>query len=804
MAFDTILSKLKTPEKPPGETFFALEVTSETIKSAVWLVENKQTQVLKVGKAEEWKEQDKESFLKAVDASISSAGEGIVPEPKGILFGLPEDWVNKDEILPQRKELLRQVSQKLELKPLGFVVTVEALVQYFKAQQGTPLNAVLIRMGETDLLVSLVVIGKVKGSEIVGRTEDLVADVKEGLARFSVDTLPPRLILYNGLIDFEDAKQQLLSYDWQKELSFLHFPKIESLASETSIKAVAVSGGGEVAKSLGLEVVESQEQAAEEAKPEPSAPEPEVEPALPEEKTEKGEKETGAEEVEPPDLPEAAQEEEKPEEAAGEEVAALGFVKGKDILVEAARSAIEKPVVLRPEKPAEPEARVHLSQTHEERPGTIKLSQSPEPTKSPKTARLVFLTKVGQAFGAMATGLRRGLGRRSFRLPLGRVGGLALIVGGVFAALIVGGFLFYWYVPKAEVTVYVAPKILEKELSFTVDTAARSVDTDQAVLPGKTQEIESQGNLTATTTGKKLIGDAATGDVTILNKTNSRKSFEKGTVLVGPDNLRFELSQDVTVASKSSELVGDGEKITYGKATVAIEAADIGPEYNVGSGTEFSFKDFSTSQYSAKTDEGLSGGTSREIQAVSEADQEGLLDKLTNQLKTEAEGKLESQVGGDQNVLPEAMEAKVVKESFNHDVGDEAQELSLDLTVTLTALSFSQNDLNTLLLHRLSGSLPGEFQLTTEDIDTRVEKVEVGSGKATINLIAQAKLLPKYDLDALREDLVGKFPPLVQGHLSTLPNFVKADIKITPRLPGKLGTLPRVKEKIKITVEATE
>ena len=202
MAFDTILSKLKTSEKPPSETFFALEVTSETIKSAVWLVEDKQTQVLKVGKVEEWGEQDKESFLKAVDASISSAGEGIVPEPKGILFGLPEDWVIKDDILPQRKELLRQISQKLDLKPLGFVVTVEALVQHFKAQQGTPLNAVLIRLGETDLLVSLVVVGKVKGSELVGRTDDLVADVREGLARFSVDNLPVRLILYNGLTDF--------------------------------------------------------------------------------------------------------------------------------------------------------------------------------------------------------------------------------------------------------------------------------------------------------------------------------------------------------------------------------------------------------------------------------------------------------------------------------------------------------------------------------------------------------------------------------------------------------------------------
>ena len=67
-------------------------------------------------------------------------------------------------------------------------------------------------------------------------------------------TKPARMILYNGHTDFEEAKQQLISYSWEEKLPFIHFPKVEALSPETTIRALALAGGSEVAKSLGLEV----------------------------------------------------------------------------------------------------------------------------------------------------------------------------------------------------------------------------------------------------------------------------------------------------------------------------------------------------------------------------------------------------------------------------------------------------------------------------------------------------------------------------------------------------------------------
>jgi len=265
VALTNILGKIKTSEKKERKTFFALEIESDTLKSAVWEVVEGKAEVVKIGTVEEWDEKKDGSFLVACDRTISSASAGITPEPDSVIFGLPEDWVVKDQIAKDKKRTLKQVCRNLELKPLGFVATIEALVTFLKKKQGTPPSAILIRMAETEICLSLVVLGKVVGSQTVVRSEDLAADVKEGLARFEkVENLPPRMILFDSLADFEEAKQQLISYEWDKELPFLHFPKVESLAVETSIRAIAVAGGSEVAKSLGFEIEEEKKEVSKE------------------------------------------------------------------------------------------------------------------------------------------------------------------------------------------------------------------------------------------------------------------------------------------------------------------------------------------------------------------------------------------------------------------------------------------------------------------------------------------------------------------------------------------------------------
>ena len=193
-------------------------------------------------------------------------------------------------------------------------------------------------------------------------------DVVEGLSRFSdIDMLPSRMLLYDSGIDLEEIKQLLLAHPWQspqKHLPFLHFPKVEILPADFSIRAIALSGGSEVARATGL-----------------------INPNEAETEVPSG-----------------------PTHSAAD----LGFVQDLDIAVQSS-----------PPPPPEPE------------PVPVVLPPKPK-FKFPA----IHLPKIHLNFSALA---------------LVSVFAFLAIVGGLGAA--------YWYLPKAEVILFVTPKIWSTSLN---------------------------------------------------------------------------------------------------------------------------------------------------------------------------------------------------------------------------------------------------------------------------------------------------------------------------------------------------
>ena len=257
MAIGDFLDKLKPGEKPEPETFLALEVTDELVEAAVWRVAEEKTEIVSLGTPVEWNS-DKGTtteLVTAVDASVSSATEGLPTEPDQVIFGVPHDWADDDGIVGSRRELLKKVCRELELKPLGFVIVTDSLVRYLKMQEGTPTTSVLIEVTAAKILVVLIHLGQVKAVEVVGRSSDIAADVEEGLTRFPDDgNLPSRFIVFDGLHNLEELIQALVDHDWMAKHRFLHLPKIEALGKDAVIRSIALAGGGEVAKSIGFSV----------------------------------------------------------------------------------------------------------------------------------------------------------------------------------------------------------------------------------------------------------------------------------------------------------------------------------------------------------------------------------------------------------------------------------------------------------------------------------------------------------------------------------------------------------------------
>lgn len=697
MELRNLFSKFASVEEKK-EYFLALEIAPKYVWTAVWQAEGG-VKIISLGSKEKWNGKTLESLTVANDASLAAALENLPEEPNKVVFGLPQTWVSHDKIVSSRLVDLRTLCQKLDLKPLGFVVTTEAMIQYLKILEGVPLSAILIHVGEKEISLTLARLGKNLGTQVVGKSGDFGDDVYEGVARFGKEEAPPsRILLYDT--DLETARQILLSYEWKESL-FLHFPKIEILEERITIKAVAIAGGGEVAESLGLR------------------------------------KEISAE--------------------------AFGFQKGIDVMEE---KIVEKEVEKEEKKPRKKFVLPKFTLPKFRLP-KIKIPHF----KLPK--------------------------RERFPLVAGAVALFLFILGGAAIG-------FWWYYPRAQVTIFVEAKSLEKEIEIGIDPNLTLIDVDRRQIPGETVEVRVQESKEREATGEKLIGDKAKGEVTVHNFTLGSKSFKKGTIIVGPDKKEFGLDVDVIVASASSSWSEEWEKVTSpGKTKVAVTALKIGPEYNLAAGSEFDIKGYSSSSYRAKNEKAFSGGTSRKVKVISGKDQEELLTELTAELKEKMKEELEKAAAEGKEILKEGILTSVVSRDFDKAVGTEAEKLKLELEMKAKTLAYSPLGLENLLERIISDSIPTGFILKKTETKTGEGEIKE-EGMAVFKVHLKAGLVPDLDIEEIKKNLIGKYPKIGEEYLRSLPNFVKAEIAITPNLPPRLRTLPRFAKNIEIKIEIEE
>ncbi len=745
MEVKDIISKIGKKEEKK-EYFFALIISSAKVRGAIWTVREGKTKVVATGQAKPWIEE--KDLLDSVDAALSSATEDFTQseeeakEPNKVIFGLPESWVEKERITPEKLRVLKEISQKLELKPVGFVVITEAIIHQLKVNEGVPPTTILLGMEKEEVQITLVNLGKITATTAVKRSQDLGADVAEGLSRLKKErSFPARMLLYNTEEDLEKAKDELLAYSWPS--FFLHLPKVEILPADFDIRAVALSGGREVAKAAGIEVLEP-EVKKEEKEGEEKPPAPTEKPA-----------------VEEPEI----QREEKTD---------FGFVKDRDI------------AEIKPPKPKvkvmeEPEEIVPPSPPKRVAPAFKLPKMDFSRFSLPKLdfSRLTSLIPISQYIR----------GRNS--LVIGLVLGLILVVAGIAMAA-------YWRLPKAQVVLLVEPKTLEKEFEIKLDPELSEPDPANLALPANSVEAEVEREKTAEATGAKLIGDPAKGEVTIYNRTEGLKEFAAGTVIVGPGDLEFTLDDDVSVASESAG--PDYSKIP-GKATVSVTAVEIGTEGNLAADSEFSIGDYSTSDYIARNESALTGGTSREVAVVSKEDQENLATVLTDELKEIAIQELNQKLSPGSKLLAESLEDKVVGKSFSKDVDEEADKLTLTLKIEFSALTYKEEDFKNLIEDQIRETVPSGFEFKREESEINFELIDVEEdGSARFTATLKANLLPQLDLEEIRNNLAGKYPELGELYLDNLPNVAGFEAKITPRLPRRLETFPRLPKNIQIEV----
>lgn len=714
------------------EYFFALNIGLDRLTAALWTIEGKQLKIL-----------DTASETYTANEEITNITDKLLDQVLGlkeveiekILFGVPNSWLSDDNLKDEYLKLLRGLVKELELSPMAYVATSHAVVHFLEKQEGVPTTAILVGFEQEHMAVTVVRAGKLDGVKIIKRGDNSGSDIEKVLLTFAdVETLPSKILIYGSKAS--GLKSQLLSFPWMSKLSFLHFPKIDILGEDLEIRSVCLAGASEIHGDV----------------------------LYTDYPIKKGETKSSV--ITPPsDSSDEVLEEETPKAKTEGD---LGFVVG-DVSEKVSSSNMEK-TPLEDDDKLEKEAEASLL--------PVDRNVEVEIEDFEKQDAPTFENKINKRFD-----IKRFVTKSSNLVVVAGIVGVLL--------LFLGALLF---LVKAEVKIFVEPRILEKDAQVIADPNQKQINEEAKIIPGQIVETEVSGSGNSTATGKKQVGDPAKGTVVIRNKTDSAIALSKGTILSSSNNLKFNLDLSVTIASRSAD---DG---TWGKATGTVTAQAVGADGNLASSSDLTVSGYTTDKLVAKSEGNFSGGTSKEVTVVSDADQKKLLAQLTSDLRRQAQQKLQEKLP-DKKVLQEALSEEILKRSYSKNINDQASEFSLNLNVRYKGTAFEDKDLRLFVSKLVTTQVPEGFQLDLAETETQadVSKLEK-DGKLIFLARFKAKLLPKIDTDKIKNQIKFKTPSEVESILKSTENVLGSEVKLVPSLPKPLQRLPILTNNIKIEV----
>ncbi|KKW05952.1 MAG: hypothetical protein UY40_C0005G0010 [candidate division CPR1 bacterium GW2011_GWC1_49_13] len=379
--------------------------------------------------------------------------------------------------------------------------------------------------------------------------------------------------------------------------------------------------------------------------------------------------------------------------------------------------------------------------------------------------------------------------KKKFTLPkLGKIGRFALFA---LAGLITLGGIAYWflyYFPRAEINLSLRPIPLIKEIAVVADTEAEEVDGDKGVIPGKTRSVEESGEKSTAATGTATVGEKATGTITFTSTVN--QSCGQGTKVKENDSGLIFLTDAALTFSSAPE-----------DKDVAVTAEKIGPTYNLASGKTFTVVSgcsIGGLSIVGVNSAAFTGGTSQQVKIVSSTDRSKLLTELKKELTDKAKEELTAT--GDEVIIASALKVEVTKQDYSHAVGEQADSVSLSLTVKVTTISYLGADIQNLISQVIGELVPEGFTLFAGE--TEIEPLDPTLTAARLRFTAKitAQVVPEVDVEKIKAELATRSIPSAEEYLSGVGEITGYEISLFPNLPASLQRIPRNVNRIKINL----
>ena len=352
-----------------------------------------------------------------------------------------------------------------------------------------------------------------------------------------------------------------------------------------------------------------------------------------------------------------------------------------------------------------------------------------------------------------------------------------LLIGGSVLLFVVFLVWAIWFAPHA--TVIISAKTTSVTVSDTVNlNETASTNAKSNVIKSVKKELAKEVSVEFSATGKKNVGEKATGVVVFSNSSSSSVTISAGTILKN-SGLSYTLNSSVTVPGATLGWSCPGYKCP-GSASGSITASEGGAQYNAATGSmSISVDDISASLRSA-----TSGGTDKTATVVTASDIESAKSKLSEKKIDGLKEQLLSSFGDSATVITESyVENRSDPNSSVAIDGEATGAVTLKSTITASALAIDKNELKNFVEAKLKEEISGKK--SQRIYDNGVSKVAFSQfsrahNTQTVRLTTNGKVGPDIKEANVKDQAKGKSYGEVQSAIESIEGVEDVDVKFSP------------------------
>lgn len=373
---------------------------------------------------------------------------------------------------------------------------------------------------------------------------------------------------------------------------------------------------------------------------------------------------------------------------------------------------------------------------------------------------------------------------------------VVLVAGG---AVLLIGFLVWAIVfaPKATITLKTLTKAVNINQVVTLAEDSSKTNNEQNIIHAQTQILDKNRTIEFAATGEKDVGAAATGEITLTNTSNLPINVPADTGFTS-GNCTFVTTEARRVPGPTVISVIPPE-VAPGTAKVTVRANRPGSECNLGARNY-------TSPIKNLTASGgdMSGGSSKVVKTVTQADFDGAKQKLMEIGNKEAVNELKNKFDASAIVIEESLRIKEGEIKSSVGIDQEAPEgkavLEQPVNYNMTAVVRTRlvEYLNYLALSQEKDAKMKQKVYESGDDQVQFSDFISGETGAMVKVSTQMKIGPDINVEEIKEFAKGKGFGEIQNKYEAIGGVKNVDVDFRPMWVRRV---PKNTKRITVKIE---